>query len=108
MANSFGKLRTLTVKGYQSIRAIERLELRDLHILIGPNGAGKSNFISLFPFLVRLARNEIQDVGLTLSWRTATKRSPPFRRLTEDEVKLWMDDFAMGEILEKNLIGARP
>jgi predicted ATPase len=27
-----------------------------------------------------------------------------FRRLTEDEVKPWMDDFAMGEIWEKNPI----
>jgi predicted ATPase len=31
-----------------------------------------------------------------------------FRRLTEDEVKPWMDDFAMGEIWEKNLVGGRP
>lgn len=61
MENKFGKLQTLTVKGYKSIRSIDQLELRDLNILIGQNGAGKSNFISLFHFLARLAREELQD-----------------------------------------------
>ena len=28
-----------------------------------------------------------------------------FRRLSEDEVRPWMDDFGMGDIWEKNLIG---
>ena len=31
-----------------------------------------------------------------------------FRRLSEAEVAPWMDDFGMGEIWEKNLIGGRP
>jgi predicted ATPase len=61
MQNSFGKLQTLTVMGYKSIRALDKLELRDLNIVIGPNGAGKSNFVSLFRFLGRLAREELQD-----------------------------------------------
>jgi predicted ATPase len=61
MENQFGKLQTLTVKGYKSIRSIDRLQLRDLNILIGQNGAGKSNFVSLFQFLARLARDELQD-----------------------------------------------
>jgi predicted ATPase len=61
MQNKFGKLQTLTVKGYKSIRSIDGLELRDLNIVIGANGAGKSNFVSLFQFLARLAREELQD-----------------------------------------------
>jgi predicted ATPase len=61
MQNKFGKLQWLTVKGYESIRSIERLELSDLNIIIGQNGAGKSNFVSLFRFLARLAREELQD-----------------------------------------------
>jgi predicted ATPase len=61
MENQFGKLQTLTVKGYKSIRSIDGLELRDLNIVIGQNGAGKSNFVSLFQFLARLAREELQD-----------------------------------------------
>lgn len=44
-------IRTLTVRGYKSIKALENFELRPLNILIGANGAGKSNFIGLFRFL---------------------------------------------------------
>ncbi|MCA1744280.1 MAG: AAA family ATPase, partial [Bacteroidales bacterium] len=45
------KLQSLTIKGYKSIKAIEKFEPRPINILIGPNGAGKSNFISFFRFL---------------------------------------------------------
>ena len=31
-----------------------------------------------------------------------------FRRLTEEEVKPWMDEFGMGEIWERNIIGGLP
>ncbi|MCB1020690.1 MAG: AAA family ATPase [Bryobacterales bacterium] len=41
----------ITVRGFKSISAIERLELRPINILIGPNGSGKSNFIAVFEFL---------------------------------------------------------
>ena len=61
MQNKFGKLQTVTLKGYKSIRSIDGLALHDLNIVIGPNGAGKSNFVSLFQFLARLAREELQD-----------------------------------------------
>ena len=61
MENQFGKLKTLTVKGYKSIRSIEGLELRDLNIVIGANGAGKSNFVTLFHLLAQIAREELQD-----------------------------------------------
>jgi hypothetical protein len=62
MENQFGKLKALTVRGYKSIRSIERLALHDLNIVIGPNGAGKSNFVSLFQFLARIARDEVDDI----------------------------------------------
>ncbi|HXP97574.1 MAG TPA: AAA family ATPase [Telmatospirillum sp.] len=61
MQNKFGKLQTLTVKGYKSIYEIESLDLREINIVIGQNGAGKSNFVSLFRLLPRLAREELQD-----------------------------------------------
>jgi predicted ATPase len=61
MRNEFGKLQRLTVKGYKSIRSIDSLELSDLNVIIGQNGVGKSNFVSLFRFLARLAREELQD-----------------------------------------------
>jgi len=45
------KLKSFTIKGYKSIKAIEDFKPRPINILIGPNGAGKSNFISFFKFL---------------------------------------------------------
>jgi predicted ATPase len=61
MTDQFGKIQSLTLRGYKSIREIDRLPLRDLNIVIGQNGAGKSNFIGLFRLLSRLAREELQD-----------------------------------------------
>ena len=45
------KLKSFTIKGYKSIKAIEGFRPRPVNILIGPNGSGKSNFISFFKFL---------------------------------------------------------
>ena len=45
------KLKSLSIKGYKSIKEINDFEPRPINILIGPNGAGKSNFISFFKFL---------------------------------------------------------
>jgi predicted ATPase len=41
----------LTIKGYKSIRALDRFELRRFNVLIGANGAGKSNFVDFFRML---------------------------------------------------------
>ena len=35
------RLDKLTIKGFKSIRSLEKFELTDLNILIGGNGAGK-------------------------------------------------------------------
>jgi predicted ATPase len=51
----------ITVRGYKSISAIERLELRPINILIGPNGSGKSNFIGVFDFLRAMPANRLQE-----------------------------------------------
>jgi predicted ATPase len=61
MQDNFGKIERLTVKGFKSIRMIDGLELDELNIVIGQNGAGKSNFVSLFRFLARLSREELQE-----------------------------------------------
>jgi len=45
------KLKSFTIKGYKSIKAIEGFVPHPVNILIGSNGAGKSNFISFFKFL---------------------------------------------------------
>lgn len=53
-------LRSLTVRGYKSIRELEAFELRPLNVLIGANGAGKSNFLSLFEMLAALVDQRLQ------------------------------------------------
>jgi len=45
------KLKSFTIRGYKSIKSIEKFNPKPINILIGPNGSGKSNFISFFKFL---------------------------------------------------------
>lgn len=54
------KLDRITIRGYKSIRALEKFELRKLNVLIGANGAGKSNFISIFQMLAALVDKRLQ------------------------------------------------
>lgn len=58
------KLKSLTIKGYKSIKNLEKFKLDDLNILIGANGAGKTNFISIFKFLERIYQKQLQDYVL--------------------------------------------
>lgn len=53
-------VRSLTVTGYKSIRALKDFELNDLNVLIGANGAGKSNFINLFRLLNEMYEQQLQ------------------------------------------------
>ena len=54
------KLKSLTLRGYKSIEALEGFELGpNLNVLIGANGAGKSNFISMFRLLSELAAGRL-------------------------------------------------
>ncbi|WP_397580587.1 AAA family ATPase [Sphingorhabdus sp.] len=49
----------ITVRGFKSIAAIEKIRLTPINLIIGANGSGKSNFISAFSFL-----NTIREGGL--------------------------------------------
>ena len=51
----------ITIKGFRSIRAIERLELRPINVVIGANGSGKSNFINSFAFLHEIREGRLQQ-----------------------------------------------
>ena len=51
----------VTVKGFKSIRSIEKLELRPINVLIGPNGAGKSNLLGIFAFLHAIREGRLQN-----------------------------------------------
>jgi predicted ATPase len=50
----------LTIKGFKSIKSLERFPLRDLNVLIGPNGSGKSNFISYFRMMGELLNRRLR------------------------------------------------
>src|SRR5437868_4059069 len=54
-------LEYLTVRGFKSIRAIDRLALTPINVLIGSNGSGKSNFISVFSFLHAVREGRLQS-----------------------------------------------
>lgn len=41
----------LTIKGFKSIRSLDRFDLTNLNVLLGANGAGKSSFVSYFQML---------------------------------------------------------
>ncbi|MBN2326923.1 MAG: AAA family ATPase [Candidatus Omnitrophica bacterium] len=54
------KIGALTIKGFKSIRNLEKLELHNLNVLIGANGVGKSNFVSYFRMLGEIIGRRLQ------------------------------------------------
>jgi predicted ATPase len=54
------KIDKLTIRGFQSIKSLDALQLNDLNILIGANGAGKSNFVSYFRMLSEMVEQRLQ------------------------------------------------
>ncbi len=54
----------ITVKGFRSIKSIEKLELGPLTLLIGANGSGKSNFVGVFSFLNALREGRLKEYVL--------------------------------------------
>ncbi len=53
------QLKTLTVKGFKSIRHLENFPLEKLTVLIGANGAGKSNFVEIFKLLREIGKGRL-------------------------------------------------
>ena len=54
------KVKFISIKGYKSIKQLEKFALNDLNVLVGPNGAGKSNFVSVFKLLNELVEERFQ------------------------------------------------
>jgi len=55
----------ITIHGFKSIKAIDKLKLRKCNIIIGANGTGKSNFIETFSFLKSISEGRVDEyVGL--------------------------------------------
>jgi predicted ATPase len=50
----------ITLKGFKSIRALEKFKLGPLNILIGANGSGKSNFVSFFTLIREMVEGRLQ------------------------------------------------
>lgn len=53
-------IKSLSIEGFKSIRALENFKLGSLNVLIGANGAGKSNFVSFFRILRELIEQRLQ------------------------------------------------
>ena len=54
-------LDSITVKGFKSIAAVEKLRLRSINVIIGANGSGKSNFVGVFAFLNAIREGRLQE-----------------------------------------------
>jgi predicted ATPase len=59
------ELESISIKGFKSIAAVEKLALRPINVVIGPNGSGKSNFIGVFSFLHAVREGHLQDYVVT-------------------------------------------
>lgn len=77
--------------------------------------------ITILADLLRSAATRAQVVVSTQSVTLVNQLSPEdvlvvdrvdsasvFHRLTEDEIATWLDDYALGELWEKNVLGGRP
>ena len=51
----------ITVKGFKSIKSLEKIALQPINVIIGPNGSGKSNFIGVFSFLHAMSEGQMHD-----------------------------------------------
>lgn len=50
----------LTIKGFKSIKDLDKLCLNNLNVLIGGNGVGKSNFVDYFRMLGEMVEGRLQ------------------------------------------------
>ena len=51
----------ITIRGFKSIKAIEKLPLSAINVLVGANGSGKSNFIGALSFLHEVREGRLQE-----------------------------------------------
>jgi len=61
MADQLRILNSISIKGFKSIKNIEKLELRLVNLLIGANGTGKSNFIDIFNLIDTIQKQGLND-----------------------------------------------
>lgn len=61
MEQGFGKITSLSVHGFKSIKALDNLPLRDINIIIGANGSGKSNLLKVFDLIKFYIRGDLNE-----------------------------------------------
>lgn len=54
-------LKSLTIRGFKSIEAMDGFALEKINVLIGANGAGKTNFVDFFRLLRAMADERLQS-----------------------------------------------
>ena len=54
-------LNGLSIKGFRSIKNLDKLALNDINVLIGANGSGKSNFLEAFKLVKATSKRTIQE-----------------------------------------------
>ena len=83
------RLRSLTLKGFKTIRELVAFEPRPLNVLIGANGAGKSNFISFFRLLSWMMSEQLQEhVAEAGGARALLHEGPEVTREIEAELSI--------------------
>ncbi len=63
-AASPGGLDWITVRGFRSIRHLEKWKLGRVNVLIGANGSGKSNFLDVFNLLAAIRQGRLRTFVL--------------------------------------------
>ncbi len=88
------RLEQITLRGFKTVRALDKFVPGNLTVLIGPNGAGKSNFISFFRMLAwsLAGPGQLQfHVGQQGGARSILHRGPEITREIEAEFVLGTD-----------------
>lgn len=82
-------LRSLTIRGFKTIRELQDFEPGRITVLIGPNGAGKSNFLSFFQMLPRVLNGGLQlYVGVQGGASSLLHDGPSTTREIEAEIQI--------------------
>ena len=56
-----GRIKSISIEGFKSIRKLEDFEFKNLNVIVGANGAGKSNFIQIFKMLDAMSHGRFQE-----------------------------------------------
>ncbi len=124
------RLKNVKIEGFRSNKEMDP-ELKPINVCIGANGAGKSSLIAFFKMINEMMGGRLQQY-LATTGRAAGNlyfgpRTTPqfeaemkvevdngtdvyrtFARPDADNLREWLEDYSLGEIWEKNVIGGGP